>query len=100
MSEPLSNDHTVDVCDLTHGAGQVLARVKAGETLTITERGEPIAMVIPLRRPRTAMPAVGYATSGDPTWASRADENLGGFGEIVDIGTIRQQIDRRLERST
>ncbi|SNT59909.1 prevent-host-death family protein [Streptosporangium subroseum] len=81
MSEPLSNDHTVGVRDLSHGTGQVLSRVKAGETLIITERGEPIAVVIPLRQPRTAMPAVGYATSGDPTWASHADENLGGFGE-------------------
>ena len=77
MSEPLSNDHTVGVRDLTRGAGQVLARVKAGETLTITDRGEPIAMVVPLRRPRMTMPAVGYATSGDPTWASRADESFG-----------------------
>ncbi len=85
MSEPLFNDqfkdHTVGVRDLTHGTSQVLARVKAGETLTITERGEPIAMVIPLRQPRRVMPAVGYATSGDPEWASRADENLDGFGE-------------------
>ncbi|WP_371780622.1 type II toxin-antitoxin system Phd/YefM family antitoxin [Streptosporangium subroseum] len=77
MSEPLSNDHTVDVRDLSHGTSQVLARVKAGETLTITERGEPIAMVIPLRRPRTAMPAVGYATNGEPTWAPHSDENFG-----------------------
>lgn len=81
MSEPLFDDHTVGVRDLTHGTSQVLARVKAGETLTITERGEPIAMVIPLRRPRMVMPAVGYAASGDPGWASQADENLDGFGE-------------------
>jgi antitoxin (DNA-binding transcriptional repressor) of toxin-antitoxin stability system len=57
MSEPLFNDHTVGV-DLIRGVGQVLARIKAGETLTITERGEPIAMVIPLRQPRRVMPAV------------------------------------------
>jgi prevent-host-death family protein len=66
MSEPSSNDHTVGARDLTHGTGRILARVRAGETLTITERGEPIAMVVPPRQPRVAMPAVGYATSGDP----------------------------------
>ncbi|MFI6798082.1 hypothetical protein [Streptosporangium canum] len=49
--------------------------------MTITERGEPITMVIPLRQPKMVMPAVGHAMSGDPTWASRADENLDGFGE-------------------
>ncbi|MEV6861464.1 type II toxin-antitoxin system prevent-host-death family antitoxin [Streptosporangium subroseum] len=64
MGEPSSNDHTVEVSDFIHGVGQVLARVKAGEMLTITERGEPVAVVIPLRRPRTAMPAVGYARAG------------------------------------
>ncbi|MER5420563.1 type II toxin-antitoxin system Phd/YefM family antitoxin [Streptosporangium roseum] len=81
MSEPFPTDHTLGVRDLTHGTSQVLARVKAGETLTITERGEPIAMVIPLRHPKMVMPTVGYGMSGDPTWASRADENLDGSGE-------------------
>ncbi|MEU4404590.1 hypothetical protein AB0F88_08695 [Streptosporangium sp. NPDC023963] len=27
------------------------------------------------------IPAVGCAASGDPAWASRADEDLEGFGE-------------------
>ncbi|MGS2643161.1 type II toxin-antitoxin system Phd/YefM family antitoxin [Streptosporangium sp. LJ11] len=85
MSEPLSddefNDHAADVRDLTHGTGQVLARVKVGEALSVAERGEPIAMVVSSRRPRRVMPAVGCAAGGDPGWASRADENLDGFGE-------------------
>lgn len=55
-------------------------RVKAGETLTITDHGEPIAVVIPLRSAKTVMPAVGYVSSGDPAWASHADEELEGFG--------------------
>jgi len=75
MAEP------VPVRDLTHHTSKVLARVKAGETLTITERGEPIATVVPLRRRQAARPAVGYVSSGDPTWAARADEELAGFGE-------------------
>ncbi|MFC4058017.1 type II toxin-antitoxin system Phd/YefM family antitoxin [Planomonospora corallina] len=81
MSEPVFEDHVVGVRDLTHKTSQILARVKGGETLTITERGEPIAKVVPLRQPRMVMPSVGYVASGDPTWASRADEELEGFGE-------------------
>jgi prevent-host-death family protein len=71
----------VPVRDLTHHTSRVLARVKAGESLTITERGEPIAQVVPIRRADDRRPAVGYAASGDPTWAARADDELSGFGE-------------------
>lgn len=82
MSEAAArDDKDVPVRDLTHRTSKVLARVKAGESLTITERGEPIATVIPFRRARASRPAVGYAASGDPTWAANADEHLKGFGE-------------------
>jgi prevent-host-death family protein len=74
-------EHTVGVRDLSHRTSQVLSRVKAGERLVITDRGEPIAVVIPLRRPDRVMPAVGYASSGDPAWAARAAEELNGFGK-------------------
>jgi prevent-host-death family protein len=77
-AEPASD---VPIRELTHHTSQVLARVKAGESLTITERGEPIARVVPLRRRSTRRPAVGYAASGDPTWATRAADELSGFGE-------------------
>ncbi|MDP9846484.1 type II toxin-antitoxin system prevent-host-death family antitoxin [Streptosporangium lutulentum] len=86
MSEPLFSDRTVGAGGLTHGTGRVLARVNAGETPAVTGCGEPVAVVISLRRPGTATPSVGYATSGDPLWASRADENL---GELLDVGIIR-----------
>lgn len=81
MTWPTPDEHTVGVRDLTHRTSQVLARVKAGETLVITERGEPIATVIPLRPKVMVMPSVGYASSGDPEWAALADEELDGFGE-------------------
>jgi prevent-host-death family protein len=71
----------VPVRDLTHHTSRVLGRVKAGETVTITERGEPIAKMVPLRRADAPKPAVGYAVSGDPDWAVRAAEELVGFGE-------------------
>ncbi|WP_084529862.1 type II toxin-antitoxin system Phd/YefM family antitoxin [Nocardia crassostreae] len=82
MSAPSPNPpDEVPVRELTHHTSQILARVKAGETLTITERGEPIAAVIPLRRSRGPRPATGYADSGDPQWAVRASQEMRGFGE-------------------
>lgn len=80
MGEPAHAEHTVGVRDLSHRTSQILGRVKAGESLTITERGEAIAAVIPLPRPDRPLPSFGYAASGDPSWAARADEELAGFG--------------------
>jgi prevent-host-death family protein len=74
-------EHTVGVRDLSHRTSQVLSRVKAGERLVVTDRGEPIAVVIPLRRRDMVLPATGYAPSGDPSWAARATQELSGFGE-------------------
>ena len=71
----------IPVRDLTHHTSRILARVKAGEMLTITERGQPIAAVIPLHGSRGLRPATGYASSGDPDWAAQASEELTGFGE-------------------
>lgn len=85
MSNPARDhdrgEHTVGVRDLSHRTSQVLSRVKAGERLVVTDRGEPIAVVIPLRRRDTVRPATGYAPSGDPNWAARAAQELSGFGE-------------------
>jgi prevent-host-death family protein len=81
MAAAVRDEHTVGIRDLSHRTSQVLHRVKAGETITITERGEAIATVIPLRRPGWSLPAFGYAASGDPSWAARAAEELAGFGE-------------------
>lgn len=75
------SEHMVGIRDLSHRTSQFLNRVKAGERLVVTERGEPIAVVIPLRRRDMVLPAVGYAPSGDPSWAARAAEELSGFGE-------------------
>jgi prevent-host-death family protein len=75
------DEHTVGVRDLSHRTSQVLSRVRAGERLVVTDRGEPIAVVIPLRRRDMVLPAIGYAPSGDPSWVARAAEELSGFGE-------------------
>ncbi|MDP9862794.1 MULTISPECIES: type II toxin-antitoxin system Phd/YefM family antitoxin [Streptosporangium] len=66
MSQQLHSKPTVAVRDLAHKTSQVLARVKAGETLTVTQNGEPVAMVVPFRQPEPAVPAGGHATGEDP----------------------------------
>lgn len=38
------------VSDLKASASEYLARVKAGEEILVTDRGKPIAKIIPLRR--------------------------------------------------
>lgn len=42
-------DSTVTVRDLRNRGGEVLARVKAGETLTVTSHGNPVAELRPIR---------------------------------------------------
>jgi prevent-host-death family protein len=39
----------VGVRDLRQNASKVLDRVKAGEVVEVTERGVPVAMLVPLR---------------------------------------------------
>lgn len=81
VSESNWEEHTVGVRDLSHRTSQILGRVKAGERLVITDRGRPVAAVIPLRRSDMPLPATAYASSGDPGWAARAAEELDGFGQ-------------------
>ncbi|MDT3440422.1 MULTISPECIES: type II toxin-antitoxin system Phd/YefM family antitoxin [unclassified Pseudofrankia] len=75
------DEHSVGIRDLSHHTSQVLGRVRAGERIVITDRGEPVAMMVPLRRSTWIRPAAGYVNSGDPGWAAQAAEELTGFGE-------------------
>jgi prevent-host-death family protein len=43
---------TVPSRDLRNDTAGILRRVEAGEELTVTRGGRPIAKIIPLRRPR------------------------------------------------
>lgn len=71
----------VGVRDISDRTNQFLGRVMAGERLIVTDRGQPVAAVNPLRRGDMPVPATGYAPSGDPGWAARAAEELDGFGQ-------------------
>jgi prevent-host-death family protein len=41
-------EQSVGIRQLRQGASQVIARVAAGEALTVTDRGRPVARLVPL----------------------------------------------------
>ncbi len=47
---------TVAVAKLKASLSKYLARVKGGEEVLITERGKPVAKIVPLRRDPSAFP--------------------------------------------
>jgi len=48
---------SVTVAKLKATLSEYLARVKAGEEVIVTERGKPIARIVPLARDQAAVPA-------------------------------------------
>lgn len=41
----------IGVRDLRQNASRYLARVRAGETIEVTDRGTPVALIVPAKRP-------------------------------------------------
>lgn len=57
MNTPVLNNHVVGLRELRHHTGEVLARVRHGETVDITEYGRLIARIVPVeeRTPSSVM---------------------------------------------
>ncbi len=53
----MPDEHTVGLRELRHNTGEVMARVRHGETLDITERGRLIARIVPVQ-PREPLPVL------------------------------------------
>ena len=53
----IRDDHTVGLRELRHHTSEVLARVRHGETLDVTEYGKLIARIVPVED-RTPSPAL------------------------------------------
>ncbi len=77
---------TVGIRELSHHTSRYLAQVKAGNAITITEHGRPIATISPADdgqpggKPR---PRIGGYRSGAPLDAEGIDAELAaGFGDI------------------
>lgn len=62
---------TIPQKELRNNVGDVLRRVEAGETLTVTVAGRPAAQLSPLR-PRQWVSGAGLRA----VWASAAPENM------------------------
>ena len=62
---------------------RLVARAEAGEEITITRSGRPVAVLVPLSDPgrSAANPAVPLFESGQPDLAQTVDSALGRFGE-------------------
>jgi prevent-host-death family protein len=59
--------HTVGLRDLRHHTSEVLARVRHGETVDVTEHGRLIARIVPAgEREPTPVLAPGGDRPGDP----------------------------------
>jgi prevent-host-death family protein len=73
----------IGVRELSHHTSRYLAQVRSGRTLTITERGRPIAVLSPATttdQPRSR-PRIGGYRSERPLTAEEIDEQLArGFG--------------------
>lgn len=76
--------HVVSVRELRNHGGEVLARVQAGETLTVTSNGVPVAELRPL--------AGRYLTTAELIERSRSLP-------AVDARRLREDIDAVIDQS-
>lgn len=63
--------HTVGLRDLRHHTSEVLARVRHGETVDVTEHGRLIARIVPVGDREPAPVLARLLTSGRATLARR-----------------------------
>ena len=76
--------------ELNQRTAQVLARVEAGETVTVTKNGLPVAVLrpygpedpaaYPFRTDPMGIDEAVPAFSGDPGFSEQVDDLLAGFG--------------------
>jgi prevent-host-death family protein len=71
----MSERARVGVRELRQNLSVYLRRTLAGETLEVTDRGQPVALLVPL--PERADPIARLAAEGRVTRASRRVEDLG-----------------------
>ena len=66
-----SDTHAVGLRDLRHHTSEVLARVRHGETIDVTEHGRLIARIVPVGERQPAPVLVRLVESGRATLARR-----------------------------
>ena len=81
-------DSIVGVRELRQNLSVYLRRVQAGEALEVTDRGRPVAMLVPLHRPSTRVErlvASGRAVPSD--------------GDLADLGAPSGRVSERLSEA-
>jgi prevent-host-death family protein len=66
-----SDAHTVGLRDLRHHTSEVLARVRRGETIDVTEHGRLIARIVPVGERQPTPVLTRLVQSGRATLAQR-----------------------------
>jgi len=70
-ASPSTAEHRIGVRELRNGASGFLDRVEAGEVITVTRRGRPIARVPPADMPAGLAELI---SQGRARWSGRAPE--------------------------
>ena len=82
---------TIGIRELRQHASRYLARVKAGATIAITERGRPIARIVPVdpdEDGRTTLIATGALVPATEPWPDIDVDRL----ETGDISTVLNEM--------
>lgn len=66
-----AEEHAVGLRDLRHHTSEVLARVRHGETIDVTDRGRLIARIVPVGERRPTPVLARLVDSGRATLAQR-----------------------------
>lgn len=67
---------TVTLADAKAHLSHLLDRVEAGEEVVITRRGQPVARIAPLERPRQALKPLAEFRARMPRWRKSSAELL------------------------
>jgi len=65
---------SVGVRELKNQASRILAEVRGGDSVTITDRGRPVAQIIPFPRTSVEDRLRGLVTRGEATWSGGLPE--------------------------
>ncbi len=82
------SDPVVGVRELRQNLSVYLRRVQAGEALEVTDRGRPVAMLVPLTRPSTAVERLVASGRASP-----------GEGDLIELGAPSGQVAERLSEA-
>ncbi len=83
MSGPI-----VGVRELRQNLSVYLRRVRAGEALEVTDRGRPVAMLVPLTKPSTAVERLIASGRAAPS-----------EGDLIELGAPSGRVSERLSEA-